>query len=259
MEEPQDGSQVDASKAIWYFAYGSNIRSSVMKGRAITPLRAQPVVVPSHILCFDIFGIPYAEPAFASITTLPSDLAAGGSQEQAIPPVHGVAYLLTADDYRRLVLTEGAGVGYNEISVRARILSLDPDEGEEIMAYTLQAKYPWRPNRAPSMRYMGLIVDGANEFSLPDTYKTYLQSLPVYVPLPTYRSQAGAWCFLTFWRRAIRLLARLTQVSTNERGHCPRWLGGVIVGVYRCMWGWHDYVHSVIWTPGDGVAFGPQC
>jgi hypothetical protein len=87
----------------------------------------------------------------------------------------------------------------------------------------------------------------------------YLESLAVYVPLGTYRSQLGAWSFLTFWRRAIRLLARLTKVSTNEKGHCPRWLGGVIVGVYRCMWAWHDHVHSVIWTRGDGLSFGPQC
>ncbi|KAL3484360.1 hypothetical protein BJX62DRAFT_230304 [Aspergillus germanicus] len=256
MDKNCHGKQAVASKAIWYFAYGSNIRSSVMKGRGITSLEAQPVVVPSHVLCFDIFGIPYAEPAFASITAAPPDLPA---QAQAIPPVHGVAYLLTPDDYRRLVLSEGAGVGYNEISVRAKLLSLKPDQEEEIIAFTLQAKYPWRPNRAPSARYMGLIIDGANEFSLPDSYKRYLESLPVYGPLRTYRSQVGAWSFLIVWRRAIRLLARLTNISTNEKGHCPRWLGSVIVGVYRCMWAWHDHVHSVMWTRGDGLSFGPQC
>lgn len=154
MEENSHGKQAVADKTIWYFAYGSNIRSSVMKGRGITPLEAQPVVVPSHVLCFDIFGIPYAEPAFASITAASPDLAAGGRGGQAIPPVHGVAYLLTPDDYRRLILTEGAGVGYKEISVRANLLSREHDRKEEILAYALQAKYPWRPNRAPSARYM---------------------------------------------------------------------------------------------------------
>ncbi|KAJ5249277.1 hypothetical protein N7468_000728 [Penicillium chermesinum] len=135
------------------------------------PLEAQAVVVPSHVLCFDIFGIPYAEPAFASITAAPSDLAAGDRDGHAIPPVQGVAYLLTADDYRQLVLTEGAGVGYNEISVPASPLSTEHGQKEEILAYTLQAKYPWRPNRAPSARYMGLIIDGANEFNLSESYK----------------------------------------------------------------------------------------
>jgi hypothetical protein len=154
MDENCNGKQAVASNAIWYFAYGSNLRSSVMKSRGIIPLEAQPVVVASHVLCFDIFGIPYAEPAFASLTAVPSDLAAGDGEGQAIPPVHGVAYLLTPDDYRRLVLSEGAGVGYNEISVRAKLLSTEHGQEKEIMAYTLQAKYPWRPNRAPSARYM---------------------------------------------------------------------------------------------------------
>ncbi|KAL3459738.1 hypothetical protein BJX64DRAFT_290906 [Aspergillus heterothallicus] len=254
MPEPDSESQADRSKGVWYFAYGSNTRSSVMKGRGIVPLSAQPVVVPSHTLCFDIFGIPYAEPSFASIAPIPSDPVTTNPREGTVPPVHGVAYLLSQDDYRRLVLSEGAGVGYNEITVRARILYPEAfGQEEEILAYTLQAKYPWRPNRAPSARYMGLISDGANEFSLPDSYKIYLRSLPVYVPLQTFRSRLGAWLFLAFWRKAIRGLARLTKVSTNEKGHCPRWLGGVIVGVYRCMWGWHDYVHSVVWTRGDGL------
>ncbi|KAL2842717.1 gliotoxin biosynthesis protein GliK [Aspergillus pseudoustus] len=254
MSESNDGSMIATSKAIWYFAYGSNTRSSVMRGRGIVPLDAQPVVVPSHRLCFDIFGIPYAEPAFASIVPIMLDATIDSPSGQAIPPVHGVAYLLTQDDYRRLVLSEGAGVGYDEITVCARIISLEEaGQDGEILAHTLQAKYPWRPNRAPSARYMNLIIDGANEFNLPYSYKSYLHSVPVYVPLRTYRSRFGAWLFLAFWRKAIRGLARLTKVSTDEKGHCPRWLGGVIVGVYWCMWGWHDFVHSVIWTQGDGV------
>ncbi|KAL4913031.1 hypothetical protein BDW62DRAFT_205916 [Aspergillus aurantiobrunneus] len=240
------------SKAVWYFAYGSNIRSSVMKNRGIAPLDSQAVVVPSHILTFDIFGIPYAEPAFASIAPASISTSSTTNTGHETPPVHGVAYLLTPADYRRLVLSEGSGVGYNEITVDARILNPDSAQ-KEIQAHTLQAKYPWRPNRAPSARYMGLIMDGADEFALPDSYKLYLKSLPVYTPLQTYRARFGAWSFLLGWRRAIRVLAQLTKINTDERGHCPGWFGSVIVGVYRCMWGWHDYVHSVIWTAGDGL------
>lgn len=138
------------AKGIWYFAYGSNMRSSVMKGRGITPLKMQAVIVPDYRLCFDIFGIPYAEPAFASIAHLLENEVSG---DKPIPPVHGVAYLLTADDYRRLVVTEGAGVGYEEIIVHARVLD-SAEEQAEIMAHTLKAKYPFRPNRASSKRYM---------------------------------------------------------------------------------------------------------
>ncbi|KAL2869633.1 gamma-glutamyl cyclotransferase gliK [Aspergillus lucknowensis] len=236
------------AEGIWYFAYGSNMRSSVMKGRGIMPLKMQAVIVPDYMLCFDIFGIPYAEPAFASIAPLLNNEVSGKSP---IPPVHGVAYLLTADDYRRLVVTEGAGVGYDEITVQARVLDSD-EEQAEITARTLKAKYPFRPNRVSSKRYMGLILDGAEEFHLPQSYRGFLQSLPVYTPASTYRARLGSWTFLAFWQRAIRALARLTKVSTNKCGHCPRWLGGVIVAVYRFMWGYHDYVHSKIWSRGDG-------
>ncbi|KAL4783357.1 hypothetical protein BJX76DRAFT_348666 [Aspergillus varians] len=226
------------------------MKSSVMKSRGIAPLKTEPVVLPSYILCFDIFGIPYAEPAFASIAPIRDEH--NDPQRESIPPVHGVAYLLTPDDYRRLVLSEGAGVGYDEIMVDAGVLDSAGVVQSEILVHTLKAKYPWRPNRAASARYMGLILEGAQEFNLPETYQTFLKSLPVYRPAQTYRSHVGSWCFLVFWRRAIRMLARLTKVSTNERGHCPKWLGGVIVTVYRCMWGWHDQIHSRIWTRGDG-------
>jgi hypothetical protein len=136
-------------KAIWYFAYGSNMKSTVMNNRGITPISMQAVVVPSYVLCFDIFGIPYAEPAFASIAPLRDEQIEGGVK--SLPPVHGVAYLLTPDDYRRLVLTEGAGVGYDEITAYAKVIA--PDQAD-ILIHTLKAKYPWRPNRAPSARYM---------------------------------------------------------------------------------------------------------
>lgn len=126
------------------------MRSSVMKGRGITPLKMQAVIVPDYMLCFDIFGIPYAEPAFASIGPLLENEVSG---EQPIPPVHGVAYLLTPNDYRRLVLTEGAGVGYEEIILHSRVLD-SVKEQAEIMVRTLKAKYPFRPNRASSKRYM---------------------------------------------------------------------------------------------------------
>ncbi|KAJ6187824.1 hypothetical protein N7519_002732 [Penicillium mononematosum] len=148
-------------KGIWYFAYGSNMRSSVMKRRGITALDAKLVVVPSHYLTFDIFGIPYAEPSFASIAAfVPEKVTilqtASPARHTLVPAAHGVAYLLTPADYRQLVISEGGGVAYDEIEVDAEILHLD-DGGHEptkLVARTLQAKYPWEPNGSPSARYL---------------------------------------------------------------------------------------------------------
>ncbi|KAF7157263.1 hypothetical protein CNMCM5623_001386 [Aspergillus felis] len=200
-------------KAIWYFAYGSNIKSSIMKARGITPLCSQAVVVPSHVLSFDIFGIPYAEPSFASIAPISNGPAGttNDKENRTMLPVHGVAHLLTPDDYRRLVLTEGAGVGYNEITVTAGPVTDLHTDKREILVHTLEAKYPWRPNRAPSARYMGLILEGAEEFKLPAAYRAYLESLPRFERPQTLRGRFGAYWFLAFWHRAIRILARLTK------------------------------------------------
>jgi hypothetical protein len=159
--------------SVWYFAYGSNMKTSVMIGRGITPLSIKVGVVPTHILTFDIFGIPYAEPSFASIAPVPikphQDAHPAWSTEQSrVPPVHGVLYQLKREDYRRLVLTEGAGVGYDEITVSAYILETTPGRKKHptraskpiiIGAQTLKAKYPWRPNRGPSQRYMVREID----------------------------------------------------------------------------------------------------
>ncbi|KAI9860346.1 MAG: hypothetical protein M1830_006232, partial [Pleopsidium flavum] len=139
----------------WYFAYGSNMKSSVMKGRGITPIDIQCVVVPKYCLTFDIFGIPYSEPSFASVAEfvrVPREEDSNSAPGE-IPPVHGVAYLLSIKDYQRLVVTEGGGVAYDEIAVDARVVGED-QTGKVITVHTLKAKYPWRPNGAPSKRYM---------------------------------------------------------------------------------------------------------
>ena len=66
------------------------------------------------------------------------------------------------------------------------------------------------------------------------------------------RQSTGALLFLLFWRRVIRVLARTTKLVVNDGGHCPSWLGHVIVGVYHGMWFWHDWIHSRIWGVGHG-------
>jgi hypothetical protein len=151
---------------IWYFAYGSNMKSSVMTGRGIKPLDIKSVVAPKYYLTFDIFGVPYAEPSFASVAEFSDAIVKKeknlylhlGLTAIPVPPVHGVAYLLSAQDYHRLVVTEGGGVAYDEISLEAIILErgaagLQPN-AQTIVARTLKAKYPWHPNGSPSARYL---------------------------------------------------------------------------------------------------------
>lgn len=148
------------SQGTWYFAYGSNMKSSCMEGRKIAPLAQRNVQIPTHYVTFDIFGIPYSEPSYASIEEFPPGSKAAlklswGSREWTVPAACGVAYLLTAADAHRLLVTEGSGVVYDLIMVEAVCLDSDGEpRGDRLGVYTLRSKHPLRPNGAPSERYM---------------------------------------------------------------------------------------------------------
>lgn len=134
------------------------MKSSIMTGRGITPSAVENVVVPSHTLTFDVFGVPYSEPAMASIVKHPKPAALSHGPEMdsnvataVVPPrVHGVAYLLSHQSYLSLVISEGAGIAYRETEVDA----YRTHGGSKIVARTLVARYPFRPNAAPSVRYL---------------------------------------------------------------------------------------------------------
>lgn len=158
---------VDHGHHVWYFAFGSNMRKSVMDRRGMQPLATETVVIPSHRLSFEVFGVPYSEPAMASITAFGQGPR---TSEPTHPPVQGVAYLLSPTDYAKLVISEGAGTGYVEVELDARPInskaygataegSRDGEEeesGDRLRVRTLMARFPFRPDSPPrpSKRYM---------------------------------------------------------------------------------------------------------
>ena len=50
----------------------------------------------------------------------------------------------------------------------------------------------------------------------------------------------------------IKALVRLIKIKVDDKGHCPKWLGHLIVAVYGSMWWYHDMIHSRIWGRGAG-------
>ncbi|OJJ45946.1 hypothetical protein ASPZODRAFT_17375 [Penicilliopsis zonata CBS 506.65] len=252
----------------WYFAYGSNMRRSTMTGRGITPQATAVVEVRTHYLTFDIFGIPYSEPAYASIAPFPApgsasvsvSLVGGGATPApgadrppggvAVPAVMGVAYRLSAEDRLRLLVSEGSGVVYNWVQVEGHVV--DEGEGKTITAWTLQAKHPQRPNGLPSRRYMNLFRAGAKEYNLPASYIEYLNWLPCYeAPSKDRAWPMGQYLFEYGWRPLARQVIRLTT-RTDERGNCSPLLAQCIVALYRGMWRYHDSLHVHLFGRGDG-------
>lgn len=123
-----------------------------MQKRGILPLQVRCARVHGYVLTFDVFGLPYSEPSMASIAPYTRT-----QEEQLVPDVCGVAYLLSRADFRRLVGSEGGGVAYDEIEIEGHSWGSEEDvQLMEIRMHTLVAKFPWRPNGCPSKRYLVL-------------------------------------------------------------------------------------------------------
>ncbi|KAJ6445343.1 cytochrome P450 monooxygenase monooxygenase [Purpureocillium lavendulum] len=212
---------LEVGDKVWYFAYGSNMKSSVMERRGMKPFAAKKLVVPSHVLTFDIFGVPYTEPAMASIAERDTAGQAGRGKESPPPPVHGIGYLLSAGDFKNLVVSEGAGTAYTEVELDARVL--DDDQSDALPVRTLVGRYPFRPNPLPSARYLGLLIDGAEEHDLPVSYRYYLASLPSYTKSLSPVEAFGARVFLGLWMpiitwtmKRIKTAARHTESGRSD-------------------------------------------
>ncbi|KAJ5190096.1 hypothetical protein N7472_009110 [Penicillium cf. griseofulvum] len=155
-QHPSD--PVIPSNTIWYFAYGSNLTSETFRAhRGITPLAAISVRVPGWMLVFDIYGIPYSEPAFASI--LPIQFHDNGAAEKTLA-VHGTAYLLDRESFVSVVASEGGGTAYDEVEVLAVPVSHQHSDGpinstpdQTFSVTTLIRAYGPTRARCPSRRY----------------------------------------------------------------------------------------------------------
>lgn len=149
-----------ADEPLWYLGYGSNMKASSMTDRKVAPIATKIVRVPTHYVTFDIFGIPYSEPCYASIEEFPDDGKmkldlVHSSGRMPVQPICGVAHLLNPADFHRLLVTEGSGVVYDIVQVQAFELG----KGNRLMpepfpVYTLKSKRPHRPNGTPSARYV---------------------------------------------------------------------------------------------------------
>ena len=148
--------------SIRYFAYGSNLATSVREGRrGLRPLSTAPGFVRDHRLAFDLPGMGPAEPAFASIRP------AAGEE------CHGGLFELSLMDWSRLCASEGVPFAY-----RVAEVDVQRYDGASAPAFTLigNVRTPFG-DLQPSSRYLELIRDGARELGLTDAWQDHLASL----------------------------------------------------------------------------------
>jgi hypothetical protein len=142
-----------APDSVWYFAYGSNMCAETFRGRrGITHGRVLPARVPGWRLVFDKPGIASATEGYANL------VAEAGAE------VYGVLYELTNSEHAHVELTEGVALdNYRRLEVDA--FALAGGEGP-LRALTLASDKRTAGIR-PTVRYMALVVAGAEEHRLP--------------------------------------------------------------------------------------------
>jgi hypothetical protein len=96
---------------VWYFSYGSNMNPEIFeKKRGIKCRDHRVCKVPGYVLTYAEAILPYIEPAFC---TCIKRSALPNSDNDTRPDIHGVAFLITKQQYEHMLLTEG-GWGYQE-------------------------------------------------------------------------------------------------------------------------------------------------
>jgi hypothetical protein len=122
---------LDAADKICYLAYGPNMKSPVMEGRRIRSFAIRRLILPSHVLTFDGFDVPYSDSVTASI----AERRVVTEYEQVLEPrpaVHGVGYVLSASDFEKLLVSEGTGMAYKVVELEAYMLIGEGEEADEV-------------------------------------------------------------------------------------------------------------------------------
>lgn len=143
----------DRRETLWYFAYGSNMLLSKFTGsRGIVPISSARVRIPGWKLTMEIPGLPYSEPSFGSIVSE----RIVDVEKSLCPDVLGVAYLITEDQYRQVVASEGGGIAYTNIRVNGEPMDDESEAitGPRVVLRTLGSALSRQPAPSPSKRYM---------------------------------------------------------------------------------------------------------
>lgn len=152
-----------------YFAYGSNVGSKTFSTRRnIQPKSVQNGKILDYRLSFNVPGVPFLEPAFASVT------------RQKGEETHGACYTITKDEFRYLLQTEGS---YDVVDVDVFVYGDNRDIEEVVKAKTLTHRdVAARRDLQPSKRYRDLIVEGAKERGLEKSWVEFLEKMPYFDP-----------------------------------------------------------------------------
>jgi cation transport regulator ChaC len=146
----------------FYFAYGSNMDSATLRGRrGIEWTRAAPALARGWRLTIDKPSLLGTGEAMATI------------EADAAGEVWGVLYDVATADYEHLEFTEGVLIDH----YRRTAIEVEPSHSwEDALVAAVTLVSPDRdPTLKPTTRYMKLLVAGASEHGLPESWLDVLR------------------------------------------------------------------------------------
>lgn len=155
---------------MYYFAYGSNMSSRYLQNvRHIQPVKSIYGYVEGYEVYIYGSGFLLLEPGFAVMSE------ATGKQ------AHGVVHQLSPNDIKRIKRSEGSMYEWKTLLVH--IGNGDVVEAEALVLQPKSIQDP-RPAARCSSRYQSIMLDGAREHGLPQTYISEVESRSTtYIPI----------------------------------------------------------------------------
>ncbi|KAF9216715.1 hypothetical protein BGZ59_008436 [Podila verticillata] len=279
MPAPTTTQLEDSHDTIWYLAYGSNMDPKVFTGRRkVTPLESIPVIARDYWLSFDIAGIPFVEPCFASILKI--DHARLHSRDYALevhnrtkygqeflwddkhpksayPPVlQGVAHRITQRDWQLVIQSDGGWghdvpTGYNQIMIPCNVVG---GSSKVLHAHVLEARpLSVRSHCQPTLRYKNLLTSGAAHHNLDPEYQRYLAKIVPY-ECNGVRSKMARALFITI---NVPVMLMFAVIVLRNRGkpvdqmkRPPYWAAWVFDRASRMSAAMHDYFIMPVFGSG---------
>ncbi|SEB24917.1 gamma-glutamylcyclotransferase family protein [Variovorax sp. YR216] len=153
-----------------YFAYGSNMSHDQISARCPSQRFICVAELPGYQLAFTRYS-PKRRCGVADIVVAPGE------------SVWGALFEMSAEDLAALDRHEGAHLS-PPAYVRTQVRVSTPDGGS-LEAITYEVFDKSRVEHAPSAHYLGLIVEGARKWNLPDDYQEALRRIhptPKFAP-----------------------------------------------------------------------------
>ena len=177
---------LDNNKSVYYFGLGSNMSREKLEGRSpdgqlIKIQRMEPAVVPNHRLAFNLKGFPPLEPGMGSLEPVESSNKA--LLKYKANECHGALVKLSAQNYERVMRSEGVGTGSAQQGYDEVVVTAIPYNRwrKPVQAVALRARSHVRLSQdpCPSRRYMKILRQGAQELGLKEEYQHFLRDHPV--------------------------------------------------------------------------------